>query len=145
MQTFVPGILFDCRMTHRFHISLWTVETPATVHRYIRGKIYLPDSQTVPQILNGLLFILSRQFNNQREVMASFPFKEALFVGCKALWDKPVWEVCVWYRALLRHAWSIYLCGDCNCNGFWRQRRRTWQSEQVNWQLCHSRAEQTAK
>lgn len=95
VQTFVPGILFGCRMTHRFHISFRTVATPATVHRYIRGKIYLPDSQTVPQILNGLLFILSRQFNNQREVMASFPFKEALFVGCKALWNKPVWEVYV--------------------------------------------------
>lgn len=93
----------------RFHISFWTVATPATVHRYIRGKIYLPDSQTVPQILNGLLFILSRQFNNQREVMASFPFKEALFVGCKALWNKPVWEVYVWYRALLRHAFLLGL------------------------------------
>lgn len=96
-------------MTHRFHVSFWTVATPATVHRYIRAQIYLPDSQTVPQILNGLLFILSRQFNNQREVMASFPFKEALFVGCKALWNQAVWEVCAWYRALLRHAFLLGL------------------------------------
>lgn len=41
--------------------------------------------------------------------MASFPFKEALFVGCKALWNKPVWEVCIWYRALLRRAFLLGL------------------------------------
>lgn len=41
--------------------------------------------------------------------MASFPFKQALFVGCKSLWNKPVWEVCISYRVLIRHAFLLGL------------------------------------